>query len=186
MELLSLQVLVVVTWSFLGFQWLFHRGSPWVSQHLSKGFLRLSPTQRTEWNSRCQILSSKSMCFYIASLTKVGRFLFFSKGRLNSARPGCGTFLSLHIYLWWTYPERPSLVRIYRCNPLQMWWHNFLCNIVSVQTVQSELEHSKCEIHQPIICDYRGDATLVKLNVAITSGYLISGEWRVNDVINII
>jgi len=87
MEPLSLQVLVVVTWSFLGFQWLFYRGSPWVSQHLSKGFLRLSPTQRTEWNSRCQIWSFKSMCFYIASLTKVGRSLFFLKGPSQQCMP---------------------------------------------------------------------------------------------------
>ncbi|XP_068078703.1 transmembrane protein 56-B-like isoform X2 [Danio rerio] len=52
MEPLSPQVLVVVAGSFLSFQWLFHRVSPWVFQHLCGGFLRLSPTQKTEWNSR--------------------------------------------------------------------------------------------------------------------------------------
>ncbi|XP_057189885.1 transmembrane protein 56-B-like [Triplophysa rosa] len=52
MEPLSLQVLVVVTGSFLGFQWMFHRGSPGVSQLFCKGFLKLNLTQRTEWNSR--------------------------------------------------------------------------------------------------------------------------------------
>ncbi|KAG1933849.1 TLC domain-containing protein 4-B isoform X2 [Pimephales promelas] len=101
MEPLSLQVLVVVTWSFLGFQWLFYRGSPWVSQHLSKGFLRLSPTQRTEWNSRA-----------------------------------VSTVHALIVGLFCLY--------IY----------------ISDEPIQKD----------PVW----GDATLVKLNVAITSGYLIS------------
>ncbi|TRZ03594.1 hypothetical protein DNTS_022036, partial [Danionella cerebrum] len=52
-EPLSLQILLLlVSGSFLGFQWLFHTGSPWVSQNLCKGFLNLSPTERTEWKSR--------------------------------------------------------------------------------------------------------------------------------------
>uniref|UniRef100_A0A671S3J9 TLC domain-containing protein n=1 Tax=Sinocyclocheilus anshuiensis TaxID=1608454 RepID=A0A671S3J9_9TELE len=101
METLSLQVLMVVTGSFLGFQWLFHRGSPWVSEKLCKGFLRLSPTQRTEWNSRA---------VSTVHALVVGLFC-------------------LYIYIF--------------DEPIQK---------------------------DPVW----GDATLVKLNVAVTSGYLIS------------
>ncbi|XP_048018669.1 transmembrane protein 56-B-like isoform X2 [Megalobrama amblycephala] len=101
MEPLSLQVLVVVTGSFLGFQWLFHRGSPWVSQQLCKGFFRLSPTHRTEWNSRA---------VSTVHALVVGLFC-------------------LYIYIF-------------------------------DESIQKD----------PVW----GDATLVKLNVAITSGYLIS------------
>ncbi|XP_051983952.1 transmembrane protein 56-B-like [Xyrauchen texanus] len=101
MESFSLHVPVVVTGSFLGFQWLFYRGSPWVSQHLCKGFLKLSPTKRTEWNSRA-VSTVHAMV--------VGLFC-------------------LYIYI----------------------------------------------IDEPIQKDpVWGDATLVKLNVAITTGYLIS------------
>ncbi|XP_016112201.1 transmembrane protein 56-B-like [Sinocyclocheilus grahami] len=101
MEPLSLQVLVVVTGSFLGFRWLFHRGSPWLSEKLCKGFLRLRPTQRTEWNSRA---------VSTVHALVVGLFC-------------------LYIYIF--------------DEPIQK---------------------------DPVW----GDATLVKLNVAITSGYLIS------------
>ncbi|XP_016357777.1 transmembrane protein 56-B [Sinocyclocheilus anshuiensis] len=103
METLSLQVLMVVTGSFLGFQWLFHRGSPWVSEKLCKGFLRLSPTQRTEWNSRA---------VSTVHALVVGLFC-------------------LYIYIF--------------DEPIQK---------------------------DPVW----GDATLVKLNVAVTSGYLISDK----------
>ncbi|XP_073727380.1 TLC domain-containing protein 4-B [Misgurnus anguillicaudatus] len=62
MEPLSLQLLV--TGSFVGFQWMFHRG---ISAH--KGFLKLNLSQRTEWNSRVvstlHAMVVRLFCLYI-------------------------------------------------------------------------------------------------------------------------
>lgn len=133
MEPLSLQVLVVVTGSFLGFQWLFHRGSPWVSQQLCKGFLRLSPTQRTEWNSRCQILSSVLIMHIILSLTKVGGYLFFLKGPSQQCTPWLWDF-SVSTYISLMNPSRKTQSG----EDLKM---QSITNVVAQhQTVQSELE----------------------------------------------
>ncbi|XP_030631665.1 TLC domain-containing protein 4-B-like [Chanos chanos] len=52
MESFSLLIVGVSGCSFLIFQWLFHRGIPWVSACLSSGFSRLDHKQRIEWNTR--------------------------------------------------------------------------------------------------------------------------------------
>ncbi|XP_064817870.1 TLC domain-containing protein 4-B-like, partial [Oncorhynchus masou masou] len=52
MDLFSLLILVILVTSFLSFQWLFHRVSPWVSPRASSGFLCLADQQKVEWNSR--------------------------------------------------------------------------------------------------------------------------------------
>nr|XP_013998648.1 unnamed protein product [Salmo salar] len=52
MDLFSQLILVISVTSFLSFQWLFHRVSPWVSTRVSPGFLRLADKQKVEWNSR--------------------------------------------------------------------------------------------------------------------------------------
>ncbi|KAL7849247.1 hypothetical protein SRHO_G00208700 [Serrasalmus rhombeus] len=69
MEPLSLVVLLVSVGSFLSSQWLFHRGSPWLSERLTPAFLTLNHTQRTEWNSRAvstvHALVVGLLCLYI-------------------------------------------------------------------------------------------------------------------------
>ncbi|XP_041718197.1 TLC domain-containing protein 4-B isoform X3 [Coregonus clupeaformis] len=52
MDLFNQLILVISVTSFLSFQWLFHRVSPWVSTRVSPGFLRLADKQKVEWNSR--------------------------------------------------------------------------------------------------------------------------------------
>ncbi|XP_019897547.1 TLC domain-containing protein 4-B isoform X1 [Esox lucius] len=52
MDPFSQLILVIAVASFLFFQWLFHRASPWVSTRVSPGFLRLAEKQKVEWNSR--------------------------------------------------------------------------------------------------------------------------------------
>ncbi|XP_055784178.1 TLC domain-containing protein 4-B-like [Salvelinus fontinalis] len=52
MDLFSQLILVILVTSFLSFQWLFHRVSPWVSPRVSPGFLLLADQQKVEWNSR--------------------------------------------------------------------------------------------------------------------------------------
>lgn len=76
-----------------------------MSEKLCKGFLRLSPTQRTEWNARCQMYLLKA-CVYYALLTKVGRSInshcvfFFLKGPSQQYTPwlwdfSVSTYISL-------------------------------------------------------------------------------------------
>ncbi|KAI4900466.1 hypothetical protein NFI96_000782 [Prochilodus magdalenae] len=69
MEPLSLVVLLVSVGSFLSSQWLFHRGSPWLSERFAPAFNTLSLTQRTEWNSRAvstvHALVVGLLCLYI-------------------------------------------------------------------------------------------------------------------------
>ncbi|XP_035474920.1 TLC domain-containing protein 4-B isoform X1 [Scophthalmus maximus] len=45
-------ILTISVTSFLTFQWLFHKVSPWMSTRISPSFLGLSDKQRVEWNSR--------------------------------------------------------------------------------------------------------------------------------------
>lgn len=52
MDPFSQLIFVISVTSFLIFQWLFHKGSPWVSKRISPGFLSLSDKQKVEWNSR--------------------------------------------------------------------------------------------------------------------------------------
>ncbi|XP_056439695.1 TLC domain-containing protein 4-B-like [Gadus macrocephalus] len=52
MDTFSQLILAISVTSFLGFQWLFHRASPWVSTRISPGFDVLSDKQKVEWNSR--------------------------------------------------------------------------------------------------------------------------------------
>lgn len=52
MDPFSQLIFVISVTSFLIFQWLFHKGSPWVSNRISPGFLSLSDKQKVEWNSR--------------------------------------------------------------------------------------------------------------------------------------
>lgn len=53
MDPFSQLILTISVTSFLTFQWLFHKVSPWVSTRISPGFLGLSDKQKVEWNSRC-------------------------------------------------------------------------------------------------------------------------------------
>lgn len=52
MDPFSQLILAISVTSFLTFQWLFHKVSPWVSVRISSGFLNLSDKQKVEWNSR--------------------------------------------------------------------------------------------------------------------------------------
>ncbi|XP_062377804.1 TLC domain-containing protein 4-B [Sardina pilchardus] len=52
MDAFSQIILLIAVVSFFTFQWLFHSVSPWVSSRVSPGFLRLTPKQKIEWNSR--------------------------------------------------------------------------------------------------------------------------------------
>lgn len=52
MDPFSQLILTISVTSFLTFQWLFHKVSPWVSMRVSPGFLGLSDKQKVEWNSR--------------------------------------------------------------------------------------------------------------------------------------
>lgn len=52
MDPFSQLILAISVTSFLTFQWLFHKVSPWVSVRVSSGFLNLSDKQKVEWNSR--------------------------------------------------------------------------------------------------------------------------------------
>lgn len=52
MDPFSQLIFTISVASFVIFQWLFHKGSPWVSTHFSPGFLSLSDKQKVEWNSR--------------------------------------------------------------------------------------------------------------------------------------
>lgn len=52
MDPFSQLILAISVTSFLTFQWLFHKVSPWVSARVSPGFLNLSDKQKVEWNSR--------------------------------------------------------------------------------------------------------------------------------------
>lgn len=52
MDPFSQLIFTISVTSFLIFQWLFHKGSPWVSERISPGFLSLSAKQKVEWNSR--------------------------------------------------------------------------------------------------------------------------------------
>ncbi|XP_061569832.1 TLC domain-containing protein 4-B-like [Cololabis saira] len=52
MEPFSQLIFAISVTSFLTFQWLFHRVSPWMSTRISSGFLGLSDKQKVEWNSR--------------------------------------------------------------------------------------------------------------------------------------
>lgn len=52
MDPFSQLIFTISVTSFVIFQWLFHKGSPWVSTHISPGFLSLSDKQKVEWNSR--------------------------------------------------------------------------------------------------------------------------------------
>lgn len=52
MDPFSQLILTISVTSFLTFQWLFHRVSPWMSLRISPGFLCLSDKQKVEWNSR--------------------------------------------------------------------------------------------------------------------------------------
>ncbi|KAM6976559.1 TLC domain-containing protein 4-B-like [Aplochiton taeniatus] len=52
MDPFSQLILAIAATSFLAFQWLFHKCSPWVSTRLSSGFCHLSEKQKVEWNSR--------------------------------------------------------------------------------------------------------------------------------------
>ncbi|XP_075907307.1 uncharacterized protein LOC142904834 isoform X3 [Nelusetta ayraudi] len=52
MDPFSQLILAISVTSFLTFQWLFHKVSPWVSVRVSPGFLNLSDKQKVEWNSR--------------------------------------------------------------------------------------------------------------------------------------
>uniref|UniRef100_A0A3Q3IX69 TLC domain-containing protein n=1 Tax=Monopterus albus TaxID=43700 RepID=A0A3Q3IX69_MONAL len=52
MDPFSQLILTISVTSFFTFQCLFHKVSPWVSMHISSGFLGLSDKQKVEWNSR--------------------------------------------------------------------------------------------------------------------------------------
>ncbi|XP_077365528.1 TLC domain-containing protein 4-B isoform X2 [Festucalex cinctus] len=52
MDPFSQLILTISVTSFITFQWLFHKVSPWVSTRVSPGFLGLSEKQKVEWNSR--------------------------------------------------------------------------------------------------------------------------------------
>lgn len=52
MDPFSQLILTISVTSFLTFQWLFHRVSPWMSMRISRGFLGLTDKQKVEWNSR--------------------------------------------------------------------------------------------------------------------------------------
>nr|XP_057915890.1 TLC domain-containing protein 4-B-like [Doryrhamphus excisus] len=52
MDPFSQLILTISVTSFLTFQWLFHKVSPWVSVRISPGFRGLSDKQKVEWNSR--------------------------------------------------------------------------------------------------------------------------------------
>ncbi|XP_076617317.1 TLC domain-containing protein 4-B-like [Chaetodon auriga] len=52
MDPFSQLILTISVTSFLTFQWLFHKVSPWMSMRISPGFLSLSDKQKVEWNSR--------------------------------------------------------------------------------------------------------------------------------------
>ena len=52
MDPFSQLIFAISVTSFVIFQWLFHKGSPWVSTLISPGFLGLSDKQKVEWNSR--------------------------------------------------------------------------------------------------------------------------------------
>lgn len=52
MDPFSQLIFTISVTSFLIFQWLFHKASPWVSERISPGFLSLSDKQKVEWNSR--------------------------------------------------------------------------------------------------------------------------------------
>ncbi|XP_023660403.2 TLC domain-containing protein 4-B isoform X1 [Paramormyrops kingsleyae] len=52
MDPFSQLILAISTASFFTFQWLFHSVSPWMSPRITAGFLRLTPKQKIEWNSR--------------------------------------------------------------------------------------------------------------------------------------
>ncbi|XP_069007618.1 TLC domain-containing protein 4-B isoform X2 [Embiotoca jacksoni] len=52
MDPFSQLIFTISVTSFLTFQWLFHKVSPWMSMRISPGFLGLSDKQQVEWNSR--------------------------------------------------------------------------------------------------------------------------------------
>ncbi|XP_018609286.1 transmembrane protein 56-B-like isoform X2 [Scleropages formosus] len=52
MDTFSQLIFTVSMASVFFFQWLFHSVSPWVSSHITSGFMQLSHKQKIEWNSR--------------------------------------------------------------------------------------------------------------------------------------
>lgn len=60
MDPFSQLILTISVTSFLTFQWLFHKVSPWMSMRISRGFLGLSDKQKVEWNSRWTVTMSRN------------------------------------------------------------------------------------------------------------------------------
>ncbi|XP_072547359.1 TLC domain-containing protein 4-B [Salminus brasiliensis] len=108
MEPLSLVVLLISLGSFLSSQWLFHRGSPWLSERLSPAFITLSSTQRTEWNSRAvstaHALVVGLLCLYI---------LLFDEATRKDPVWGDPTLVKLNVGITTGYLISDLLLMIY-------------------------------------------------------------------------
>uniref|UniRef100_M4AEF9 TLC domain containing 4 n=1 Tax=Xiphophorus maculatus TaxID=8083 RepID=M4AEF9_XIPMA len=92
MDPFSQLILTISVTSFLTFQWLFHRVSPWMSMRISRGFLGLTDKQKVEWNSR-------TVSTFHALL--VGIFCLYGRSHVSNSVLARFLFNLLLIFYYW-------------------------------------------------------------------------------------
>lgn len=116
MDPFSQLIFTISVTSFLTFQWLFHRVSPWISIRISPGFLQLSDKQKVEWNSRWPQFDSCRVAVLFKYIQKYSGVLILSDTR----RYWCAAH-TLPVYLTNTYTSCTITVLALQVTVVERW-----------------------------------------------------------------